>query len=63
MFFLHSDARFELQRVVLEMSTCINALGCCHVIGLLETRINEQLSMYTIKVVRECMLLSGFIQR
>lgn len=63
MFFLHSDARVELQRVVLVMSTCTNALGCWHAIGLLETRINEQLSMYTINMVRQCTLLSGFIRR
>ncbi|MDW1568536.1 hypothetical protein R7D93_25430 [Vibrio sp. YT-15] len=32
-FLHHSDAPFELQQLVFTMSTCLNALSCCHVIG------------------------------
>lgn len=32
-FFLNSDARCELQEVILSVSTCLNALRNCYVIG------------------------------
>lgn len=33
--FLHSEDHFELRQVILTMSTCLNELICCHVIGWL----------------------------
>lgn len=32
-FLSHSDTQFELQQIFLTLSTCLNALSCCHVIG------------------------------
>ncbi len=41
-YFSHSDARFELQQIILTMSTCLNALSCCHMIGRFNICVNKQ---------------------
>lgn len=41
-FFLHSDALFGVQQVVLTTSTSLNMQSCCHVSGWLGISFNEQ---------------------
>lgn len=48
-FLPHFDAQVELQRVVLVMSTCLNALSRCHVIGWLDFYFNAVKQMYLAK--------------
>lgn len=38
---IHSDAHFELQQIILTMSTGLNASSCCQVIGWLDICINK----------------------
>lgn len=41
-FFLHSDALFGVQQVVLTTSTSLNMQSCCHASGWLGISFNEQ---------------------
>lgn len=41
----HSYVQFELQQALMNMSACLHALNCCHMIGWLGIFFNVQLSV------------------
>jgi len=44
-FLIHLDAWFELQQILLSMSTCLNALSCCY---MTDCCFNKQLSRCSV---------------